>query len=515
MLQRRTVFYGAVMIDAAEPFNRHLPLDLHANPFSAASNALRPVSPVQTALEEAVGHIGLRHRAIVIAGRPGTGKTSLLKTIFRACADTGLSVCRFDRGDLADPTIDARSDVVLVDEADSIPDSAVLALLVPNPCDAATTWVFACLPSSVHRFSCLDADIVELRGLSVEDARTYLLERATSIGRPDLFAPDALDLIVHRARGSPRLLLSMASLAFFTAAWGRATQIGVRHVAYWLKSEVVEDSAAPQGEVLRRESANQIKATHRSGYERDAYRSIGGLIGDGRAVMARLPKRAPLNRVRPSTGATAAIAASVGLAVVLAGFLVGGNDAGVRTSATAPVVPNPVVAEANPVQAPAPPVGPDIQTSAAPDAPEPASASVDAPAGKAAAASGNRNPSPARQPRAASKRTAPPAPVRTVRPARAPKSASPPAATQEASQRARDAVHVARQAEDVARRTAEAALRAQHAARQANEAARRADRAARRADQAASKAERAARLANWGIRVHLPWKATAPQRRAS
>ncbi len=57
-------------------------------------------------------------------------------------------------------------------------------------------------------------------------------------------------LIVHQARGSPRSLLSIASLAFFTAAWGGATQIGVRHVAYWLKSEFVEDSAAPHGEVL-------------------------------------------------------------------------------------------------------------------------------------------------------------------------------------------------------------------------------------------------------------------------
>jgi hypothetical protein len=154
------------------------------------------------------------------------------------------------------------------------------------------------------------------------------LDRATSIGRPDLFAPDALDLIVHQACGSPHVLLSIASLAFFTAAWGGATQIGARHVAYWLRSEFVEDSAAPQGEILRRESANHVKATHRSGYERDAYRSIRGLIGEGRAVIARLPKRVPLGRVRPLTGATAAIAASIGLAVVVAAFLVGGNDAG-------------------------------------------------------------------------------------------------------------------------------------------------------------------------------------------
>ncbi len=182
---------------------------------------------------------------------------------------------------------------------------------------------------------------------------------------------------------------------------------------------------------MRRESANHAKARHRSGYERDAYRSIRGLIGEGCAVIARLPKRVPLGRARPLTGATA-IAASIGLVIAFAAFLGAGNDAGVGTSATAPVVPNPVVAEASPVQPPAPPpVSPDIQTSAAADATEPASASLDAPAGKAAAASRNRNPNQARPPRAASKRTAPPAPMRTARPARAPKSASSPAATQE------------------------------------------------------------------------------------
>ena len=488
---------------------------MHTNPFSAASNAPSPGNSAQTALEEAIGHIRLRRRAIVIAGSAGAGKKSLLKIILRACSDRGLSVCRFDRGDLADPTIDARSDVVLVDDANSIPNSAVLTLLFPNPRDPPTTWVFACLPSSVHRFDCLDAQIVELRGLSVDDARTYLLDRAASIGRPDLFAPDALDLIVHQARGSPHLLLSIASLAFFTAAWGGATRIGERHVAYWLQSEFVEDSTAPQGEVLRSESANQIKARHRSGYERDVYRSIRGLIGDGRAVIARLPKRVPLGRARPLTGA-AAIAASIGLVIAFAAVLGAGNDAGVGTSATAPVVPNPVVAEASPVQPPAPPpVGPDIQTSAAADPAEPASSSLDAPAGKAAAASGNRNPNQARPPRAASKRAAPPAPMRTARPARAPRSASPPAATHDAAQRARDAVQVAMQAEDVARQTADAALQAQHAARQANDAARRADRAARRADQAATKAERAARRADWGIQVQLPWKAIPAPRRAS
>src|SRR5262245_42528698 len=189
------------MTNTAEPSDCHAGLDVKTNPFSSNSNG-PPVSSTQTALEEVIRLIGLRRRAIIIAGAAGTGKTFLLKTIARSCSDMALSVCQIDRGDLADPAMDARANVVLVDEADSVPDSTVLTLLFPNASDAATTWVFACLPSSVHRLSCPDANVVELRGLSVDEAQTYLLGRANSIGRPDLFASDALDLIVHQARGS-------------------------------------------------------------------------------------------------------------------------------------------------------------------------------------------------------------------------------------------------------------------------------------------------------------------------
>jgi len=508
-LQRTTVLCGAIMINAAEPAG-YRPLDLQANPFGSNSYAFAPVSSAQAALKEVIEHIGLRRRAIIIAGGAGTGKTFLLKMIVRSCSDMGLSVCQFDRGDLADTTIDARSDVVLVDEADSIPDSAVLTLLFRNPSNTATTWVFMCLPSSVHRFGCLDVSVVELRGLSVDDARTYLLERATSIGRPNLFAPDALDLIVHQARESPRLLLSVASLAFFTAGWGRATQIGVRHVAYWLESQIsldfVEDSGAPHGGVFRRESANHTKAKHSSAYERDMYRSILGPIG---ALIPLLLKRVPRGRALRLTGATAAIAGSI--AVVA--FLVGSNDAIVETSVTVPLAPNLVAADVSPVQTPTTPISPDIRTSASGDAAEPTS--VNAPGGKATAALNKRDPTQVGQPRVAPKRTGPPRPMKTARLAQAPKSASSPAATKKEAQRARDTVHVARKAEEVARRTADAALQAQHAAHQANEAARRAERAARRADQAANQAERAARQANWGFRIQFPWKAITQPRSAS
>jgi hypothetical protein len=529
------------MINAAEPY---APLDLQTNPFRFDPNA--PPSLAQTALKEVIGHIRLGRRVIIVAGGAGTDKTSLMKMIARSCSDMGFSVCRFDRGDLADTTIDARSDVVLVDDADSIPDSAVLTLFFPNPSNTATTWVFACLPSSVDHFSCLDASVVELAGRSIDDARTYLLERATSIGRPNLFAPDALDLIVHQAHGSPRLLLSMASLAFFAAGWGRAAQIAVRHVPSWSESQrslwFVEDSAAPHEGVFRGESVNHIKAKHRSASEQDAYRSVSARVRGGSTVTEYLPKPFPLDRARPLMGTTAPIAASLGLAGAIAAFLIGGNDASVGTDLAAPIVANPVVAEASPVETlAAAPVSPGLHASAGGDAAEPAS--VNTPAGKATAALDDRDPIQVLQSRAAPKRTGPPAIIKTARLARAPKSAGSPAATNEAAQRA-GVVHGARQV--VARRTVEAAFHAQHAARQANEAARQAERtvegalhaqhaarqangaarqadlaarraeqAARRAEQAASQAERAARLANRGFRLQFPWNAITKPRSTS
>ena len=252
-------------------------------------------------------------------------------------------------------------------------------------------------------------------------------------------------------------------------------------------------------------------------------------------------------------GATAPIAAPIGLAGAIAVFLIVGNDASVGMDLAAPIVANPVVAEASPVQTlAAAPFSPDIHASAGGDAVEPAS--VNTPAGKATDALDDRDPDQMRQSRAAPKITSPPAP----------KGAGSPAATNEAVQRAgvvhgdrqvvaRRTVKAAQRAgvvrgarQVVARRTVEAAFHAQDAARQANKAARRAERtveaalhaeqlafeaneaayladlaarraerAARRAERAASQAERAARLANWGFRLQFPWNAITEPRSAS
>jgi hypothetical protein len=477
-----------------DPEGSHTPLEPQTNPFRADSNA-PPVRSAAAALEELVRLIGLRARAIIITGGAGTGKTFLLRMVARSCSDKGLSVCHIDRGDLADPAIDARRHVVLVDDADTVPDSAILTLLFSPSSDTTTIWVFACLPSSLDRFRCLDAQLVELPELSIDDAQACLLERAAGMGRPDLFAPDALDLIVHQARGSPGALLSIASLAFFTAAWGGATQIGVRHAAYWSTSQILfdsaEDSAASPG--------------------RDLYRPALAVVPDGRTPIALLRKGFPRARAPRSNGGRAALAASIGLAGVVAAFLVFGNDANTGTRVAAPVANKEVAADVSVVQTPAMPVSPDVAASAERNAAS--SASVNVPAAKATAALDNRAAGSAEQPRVTAKRTRAPSPVTAARSARTPKSGGPPAPRETDAPRTHDPAYLARHVEDLARQVTEAALEARHAARLANDAARRADRAAHRAGQAAMLAERAARQANWGMRIQFPWKASrAPKR---
>ena len=140
---------------------------------------------------------------------------------------------------MTDTVASTPSDVLVVDEADSIPTAQMHRLASLGGNGGATTRVFMCRPPSVHRFNCPAADVVELEGFSIADARNYLLERANSIGRPDLFTPDAMDVVIHRTGGSCRSLRSIASLAFSTAASEGERQISRAHIAEGLESQMI------------------------------------------------------------------------------------------------------------------------------------------------------------------------------------------------------------------------------------------------------------------------------------
>jgi len=152
----------------------------------------------------------------------------------------GLTVRRVDRGDLVHMTLGQRSDLLLVDEANSVADSILKALSLEGEKNGATTTVFFGLPSCAARLICSNVHhvIIELAPLPPSDARNYLLERANNAGLPDLFTSEALELTINGSHGSPRLLRSIAGLAFFGAASDGSSQISLKHVASALSAQV-------------------------------------------------------------------------------------------------------------------------------------------------------------------------------------------------------------------------------------------------------------------------------------
>ena len=210
-----------------------VPLQISMNPFVAGASGTRMGRPLQKAFGEVIHHIGLQTSIIAVVGSAGTGKSLLADMTARACVDMGLTVRRIDRGDQVHALLGTKSDVLLIDQTDSMPASSLQTLLSPEGKNTATTMVFMCLPSCVGQvsFSGGDRATVELTPLSLSDARNYLHERAASIGRTNLYSPEALDLIIDGSRGLPRLLRSIAHQAYWAAASEGAPQIGAQHVS--------------------------------------------------------------------------------------------------------------------------------------------------------------------------------------------------------------------------------------------------------------------------------------------
>jgi hypothetical protein len=173
--------------------------------------------------------IGCGTAVTVVTGPTGSGKTFLLGLIERACTGDGRSVQRIDRGDLADAALSADCDVLLVDEADSI-DQATLQALLGRESDARPSCiVFACRPSSTQRFVGNGRAFVNLSMLSCAEARSFLLQNAKDAGCSNLFDGEALDCLIAASGGSPRLLKSIGSHAIFFASSQGANQIALKH----------------------------------------------------------------------------------------------------------------------------------------------------------------------------------------------------------------------------------------------------------------------------------------------
>ncbi|HXJ03105.1 MAG TPA: hypothetical protein VNH44_17935 [Micropepsaceae bacterium] len=340
-------------------------LRLDANPFVPGAKRERVGRPLQTALGEVIRQAALETPIVVVAGSAGTGKSLLADMAERAFSDMGLTVRQIHRGDLM-VSGSERYDVLLVDEADSITD-LILQTLQPGGNRPATTTILLCLPSSVRRLgSAADSVVVELTRLTQSDTRAYLLQRAANWGVRELLAPDAVDLLVDASRGLPRTLWSIASLAYFSAAYDGSSQIGRQHVAGALASQMtihkIEHGTAPAGLADNPAVEQALNGAEPEPAPEHPPQTLASATMAGEAGWARKPQIA-LGRL---AGMGVAFAAAAILAVAIPAFLISG-----KPSATATVNAPPVVVETVPRPRVAAPVE---QTPAAVEPPKTAKA---------------------------------------------------------------------------------------------------------------------------------------------
>jgi hypothetical protein len=239
-------------------------LQISMNPFVSGASGTRMGRPLQKAFGEVIRHIGLQTSIIAVVGSAGTGKSLLVDMIARACGDMGLTARCINRGDQVQALLGTKSDVLLIDQTDSMPASSLQTLLSPEGKKITSTMVFMCLPTCVGQvsFSSGDRATVELTPLSLSDARNYLNERAASIGRTNLYSPEALDLVIDGSHGLPRLLRSIAHQAYWTAASEGAPQIGAQHVSNLSGSQRVESGKTDADDARRQATRNDEGADH-------------------------------------------------------------------------------------------------------------------------------------------------------------------------------------------------------------------------------------------------------------
>src|SRR5258706_7652557 len=207
-------------------------LKLSCDPF--ARDGVAPLGPVRAALEQLMQHVALGTAIVLVVGPAGSGKSFLLGLAEESCRARDISVLRIERGDLAHTVIGKSVDLLLVDEADFV-DQPTLNFIGSHP-ETAKTVVFACR-TSLSVGDMAGPTVVNLNPLAPDEARNFVVERATAARRPDLFAPNALEALIAGTAGLPRLLRSVGALALFLAESEGARNVGVEHVAEALAAQ--------------------------------------------------------------------------------------------------------------------------------------------------------------------------------------------------------------------------------------------------------------------------------------
>jgi hypothetical protein len=192
--------------------------------------------PLRRTFKEVMHHVEICAEVVVIVGSAGTGKTLLLQLLEEECAKDGLSVSRFYRGDLVSLELCQNCDLLLIDEADSIPDE-VLHKIIGGRANVARSVVLAFAHVRDHLFFENEKTrIVALDRLSDDEVRGYI---RLIYAQPDLFSPDALDFLARTTDGSPRILQQIASFAFFRARHDARSQVAIADVQDAVASRMI------------------------------------------------------------------------------------------------------------------------------------------------------------------------------------------------------------------------------------------------------------------------------------
>lgn len=164
---------------------------------------------------------------LLVLGRPGTGKSLLLRNLSQTLKGQGVSVRQLRGDDLLDDL--ASDDVLLIDEAELLSAARSEQILrLPN------ALVMAGLPNLPERVSvCPDTfRCVTLEPLPPEDVARFVIGRLVENGRPrNMFMPEALVALALRSSGLLRLVIILAGAAMFFAEQRGATKITADDVA--------------------------------------------------------------------------------------------------------------------------------------------------------------------------------------------------------------------------------------------------------------------------------------------
>ncbi len=164
---------------------------------------------------------------LLLLGRPGTGKSLLLRSLNQTLKDQGVSVRQLRSDDPLDDL--ASDDVLLIDEAELLSTTKSEQILrLPN------ALVMAGLPNLPERISvCPDTfQSVTLEPLPPEDVARFVIGRLVETGRPrDTFTPEALVALALRSGGFLRLVIILAGAAMFFAEQRRTAKVTVDDVA--------------------------------------------------------------------------------------------------------------------------------------------------------------------------------------------------------------------------------------------------------------------------------------------